>query len=1271
MERRGRQKTSRREAKPTALAKPTQLLSSAAAQPLLKSPPLVEKAEDNSPAVSKASGSGSLPDPLKANLEQLSGLDLSSISVHNDSAQPASFGAWALARGPEIHLAPGQQDSLPHEAWHSVQQLQGRVAPGQSRGGVSANVDRSLEQEADTMGARAASMGVGASRRTDLRQPAVGASALRVTQFAYAGIATVEIYVNAGQVEITLDDGTKFTYPLVSSDLKTPYPRDPTIPPYQSGTRLPSLHKTKATRDYQDKVRYSFSWTYGGVAGQPGMAEFAAGPYDIIFYTKGSSDSGEGKGTGEGEGTGDKKGEGTDTGDARKDDTDTGDGKDTTEDKGTGDGDDKSGTEELNELLKKVGGKGDDVDGTPLTDEERKRAGEALDQLSDSEAEQFLRTLEEVARKCEGDPECKGKGLADLLEFYKNLDEASREALSINQMLKADPNAESDELPEQVLLNIETDAKATANATGKASEINGNLALIQSKITDPKLKKDLESIDLSKLSELNTLLMIQGMLAGASERLPELQPVAVELTTNVGKIRDFVLEEIAWLAAELAATALFSALTAPLSGGTSLAAGAAVAAHIALRLNKLRKIIEKIQALMAVIDQIQAIIATFQQVREAMEKADHMLEEFEQKREQLREFQAVLQKGEATAEQISKMEDIEDELLALMLGAEGKDGEPGTVGMIEKLGPMLDKFFLPDDLSDEELKGLFFDIPDGIDAMDEMLAYKRAVEGGNADQTVTLSLKGFRAGYLLAPFVGFLSGIINDKLDEIMAEQTLAERLSGFGGRKRGGGKFKGSKKKPKKRIKQVKSNKQKREEKKQAAAKQAKKDPKKDEKKKKEGEEKDATAPRDDSSLKWSSMKSELNGIGKEAQEQGGMTKTDAKKKAGAIAGKPEYARFNAKVTIKANTSKDYFNRIEVEDRMPKPKAKPGVAKPKKFKNQKDIIVDYLRPETERHKSLNADIRDTFKSWPEDKADTKDEIEAAVKKLQEKHVYPVQVLYRSGPAREKGEVKVEGHKVAGDIVAWKVLTSVRSGKLAEIVSIPRPGNYWGSKNNPIMVDWPKPAITKSSAYKPIYVGPYTGGEARVTQAELKDHKNKSETERQALGDDVKGRVTTASTKTIIDEWKTGTGKYDKKAEIRQYTATGGPERLPKPSRTSIGVTASWQVKTGATFPFAPQDRGSAAGSTFTAKIALFGYSPSGEKEDGDHVYEIQVGGPDKVENMWSLDSTINQDGGNDLKNLKVKDPDKKSVKMSKLKKDAKANISQGKEMWIKIKSTD
>ncbi|MEM7012706.1 MAG: DUF4157 domain-containing protein, partial [Verrucomicrobiota bacterium] len=96
-----------------------------------------------------------LPDNLRNGVEELSGVDLSDVSVHRNSNKPAQLNAKAYAQGSEIHLGPGQDQHLPHEAWHVAQQKQGRVSPTAQLQGVALNDDQGLEKEADVMGAKA------------------------------------------------------------------------------------------------------------------------------------------------------------------------------------------------------------------------------------------------------------------------------------------------------------------------------------------------------------------------------------------------------------------------------------------------------------------------------------------------------------------------------------------------------------------------------------------------------------------------------------------------------------------------------------------------------------------------------------------------------------------------------------------------------------------------------------------------------------------------------------------------------------------------------------------------------------------------------------------------------------------------------------------------------------------------------------------------------------------------------------------------------------
>ncbi|MCI3205650.1 hypothetical protein DBA20_11870 [Pandoraea capi] len=99
---------------------------------------------------------GGLPGGLKSSIELLSGFTMDDVTVHANSTKPAQLQAHAFTQDTQIHLAPGQEKHLAHEAWHVVQQKQGRVQPNaQTRNGTALNDDAGLEREADIMGERA------------------------------------------------------------------------------------------------------------------------------------------------------------------------------------------------------------------------------------------------------------------------------------------------------------------------------------------------------------------------------------------------------------------------------------------------------------------------------------------------------------------------------------------------------------------------------------------------------------------------------------------------------------------------------------------------------------------------------------------------------------------------------------------------------------------------------------------------------------------------------------------------------------------------------------------------------------------------------------------------------------------------------------------------------------------------------------------------------------------------------------------------------------
>lgn len=128
-------------------------------QLLGESPGSTEASAASMPVVGAGFKDTGIPSQLKVGAEVLSGMDLSDVLVHRNSAKPAQLNAFAYAQGNDIHLGPGQEQHLPHEAWHVVQQRQGRVRPSTQLMGQAINDDPLLEREATTMGEQALTVG--------------------------------------------------------------------------------------------------------------------------------------------------------------------------------------------------------------------------------------------------------------------------------------------------------------------------------------------------------------------------------------------------------------------------------------------------------------------------------------------------------------------------------------------------------------------------------------------------------------------------------------------------------------------------------------------------------------------------------------------------------------------------------------------------------------------------------------------------------------------------------------------------------------------------------------------------------------------------------------------------------------------------------------------------------------------------------------------------------------------------------------------------------
>lgn len=170
-----------------------------------------------------------MPDRVKAGVENLSGVSLDDVKVHYSSPEPAKIQALAYAQGNEIHLGPGQEKHLPHEAWHVVQQRQGRVPAQAQIGPMAINYSPVLEREADVMGSRSIQSGQAAAlarQAEDVTQRASpsGPGGTSVVQMEIGRGTIIALAIGAGVATIAAGliavYGTTYTWIWVNSKVR-------------------------------------------------------------------------------------------------------------------------------------------------------------------------------------------------------------------------------------------------------------------------------------------------------------------------------------------------------------------------------------------------------------------------------------------------------------------------------------------------------------------------------------------------------------------------------------------------------------------------------------------------------------------------------------------------------------------------------------------------------------------------------------------------------------------------------------------------------------------------------------------------------------------------------------------------------------------------------------------------------------------------------------------------------------------------------------------
>lgn len=111
-----------------------------------------EQATDSYPLPHKKKNTTGIPDNIKHGIENLSGILLDDVKVYYNSDKPKLLGVPAYTEGTNIYIGPGNEEYLPHEVWHVIQQKQRAIKANEMLKGKKINRTKKLEDDAEKMG---------------------------------------------------------------------------------------------------------------------------------------------------------------------------------------------------------------------------------------------------------------------------------------------------------------------------------------------------------------------------------------------------------------------------------------------------------------------------------------------------------------------------------------------------------------------------------------------------------------------------------------------------------------------------------------------------------------------------------------------------------------------------------------------------------------------------------------------------------------------------------------------------------------------------------------------------------------------------------------------------------------------------------------------------------------------------------------------------------------------------------------------------------------
>lgn len=146
-----------------------------------------------------------IPQGMKEQFENASGLSFDDVRIHYRSEKPAQFSALAYTKGNQVYLAKGQEKHLGHELGHVVQQKLGLVRPNRLVAGQPVNDDPRLEAAADhirdlsVQGKPKSSFGEDTIQRISEAEALSLALRMQISEQEYEEVVKPAICVEAGK----------------------------------------------------------------------------------------------------------------------------------------------------------------------------------------------------------------------------------------------------------------------------------------------------------------------------------------------------------------------------------------------------------------------------------------------------------------------------------------------------------------------------------------------------------------------------------------------------------------------------------------------------------------------------------------------------------------------------------------------------------------------------------------------------------------------------------------------------------------------------------------------------------------------------------------------------------------------------------------------------------------------------------------------------------------------------------------------------------------